>query len=680
MTGRTPPVAAVREVPLRGAVLALELSAATAVGVAGLAPWPAVAGTAVALVAASVAAATGGQRNLRSALGFLSLVIAVLACLATAGLGSTTLAFISLWLMVTAQLSADTVRELAVTALLSLALMLLPGGLAPTPALAVPWLVGWVAAVSTLVLAVRRSARDGSGHARARTERADASDRGAAGPIAAAVGVSLLCALVVALVMPEAGGTAAQRMQALSRLTGQHPNQPQRTSTSYLGGLLDMRTRGEMPDEPVAQVAADSAQYWRSGTLSTYDGVTWRAAQDRTVTPGVQAAGGRFWVAAALADGGAIPSPASGSLREDRVTMVAPSTGFLLSPGHPASVRTDSGGQVLVAGGSMVFATASAGPSYGYTVQWAAQPGAADVPGPDVVSAEAAQAPPGNWLQLPETVTARTRALAQQVTAGARTRGEQVAMLERYLSSTYPYNLDSPVPPAGQDAVDHFLFDARTGFCEQFAAAEVVMLRSLGVPARMATGYAFGTVRGDVRVLSGKDAHAWVEVWQPGQGWLTSDATPSSGAAGRSEAGPGAMAAALREVMASTRARWLLAAGLLLLGGVVVAVVLLLGRRRRALALPTDPASMDPLAWAVSSALTDLGGALREAGRGSPPAETVAELARRVPEVAPRAFATAERTMYGRRLPSPELVDEAVRDLRTGARTIRQQLQGAPSH
>jgi hypothetical protein len=196
----------------------------------------------------------------------------------------------------------------------------------------------------------------------------------------------------------------------------------------------------------------------------------------------------------------------------------------------------------------------------------------------------------------------------------------------------------------------------------------------------MATGYAFGTVRGDVRVLSGKDAHAWVEVWQPGQGWLTSDATPSSGAAGRSEAGPGAMAAALREVMASTRARWLLAAGLLLLGGVVVAVVLLLGRRRRALALPTDPASMDPLAWAVSSALTDLGGALREAGRGSPPAETVAELGRRVPEVAPRAFATAERTMYGRRLPSPELVDEAVRDLRTGARTIRQQLQGAPSH
>ena len=503
-----------------------------------------------------------------------------------------------------------------------------------------------------------------------------------AGPIAAAVGVSLLCALVVALLMPEATGSAAQRMQALSRLTGQHPsNELQRTATSYLGGSLDMRNRGDLPGEPVAQVPADSAQYWRSGTLSIYDGVTWQAAQARTVRAGAQTADGRSWVAGALDDGGT--APATGSLREDRVTMLAPSTGFLLAPGHPQSVRTDRDGQVLIAGGSMVFAVGTAGPSFGYSVKWAAQPNASDVPGPDVLSAEAAQSPPGDWLQLPDTVTTRTRALARQVTAGASTRGEQVAMLERYLSSTYPYDLDSPVPPDGQDAVDHFLFDARRGFCEQFAAAEVVMLRSLGVPARMATGYAFGTVRGDVRVLSGKNAHAWVEVWQPGQGWLPSDSTPASsdGSSPSSRAGAGALADAAHKVMASKKMRWLLAGGLLLLGGAVVGVLLLLRRRRRrrALALPPDRGSMDPRAWAVSSALEELVGALAEAGRGSPPAETVAELARRVPEVAARAFVTAERTMYGRRLPSQELVDEAVQDLRTGARTIRQQLQGAAS-
>jgi hypothetical protein len=94
-------------------------------------------------------------------------------------------------------------------------------------------------------------------------------------------------------------------------------------------------------------------------------------------------------------------------------------------------------------------------------------------------------------------------------------------------------------------------------------------------------------------------------------------------------------------------------------------------------AAPADRGSMDPLAWAVRTALEELRAALKDAGRTARPAETVAELGRRVPEVSPRAFATAERAMYGRRLPSKDLVDEAVRDLQTGTRAIRQQLQGA---
>jgi hypothetical protein len=309
-------------------------------------------------------------------------------------------------------------------------------------------------------------------------------------------------------------------------------------------------------------------------------------------------------------------------------------------------------------------------------VAWTVAQNATDVAGPAIASADAAQFPRGDWLQLPSTVTPRTRALAAQVTRGATSRGQQVAMVERYLSSTYPYRLDSPVPPAGQDAVDHFLFVARTGFCEQFAAAEVVLLRSLGVPARMATGYAFGAVQGDVRVLRGKDAHAWVEVWQPGSGWLTSDPTPSGGTV--AVAGPGRSLTDLaHKVMSSTRTRWLVAGGLLLLGVLVAAVVLLVGRRRRrrTLVTPVDRGSMDPLAWAVSTALDELCRALKEAGRPSAPAETVAELARRVPEVSPRAFVTAEKVMYGRRLPPQDLVEEAVRDLGNGARLVRSQLQ-----
>ncbi|WP_426566290.1 transglutaminase TgpA family protein [Angustibacter sp. McL0619] len=666
----------VRDLPLRGCVLALELAAAASVGVAQLVPWTAVGGTALALVVVALAAAHGGHRMLRTTLGFASLLVAAGVCLASSGMGSTSLAFATLWLMVTAQLAADTLRELCVTALLALALMLLPGGLAPAPALTAPWLVGWVAAVSTLALAVRRSAHPDGAHARARASQTQGAGRRVAGPIAVAVGVSLLAALVAALLMPTPQGSAAQRMQALSRLAGKQPPQTQqRSASSYLGGELDMRNRGELPSTPVAHVPAASALYWRSGTLSRYDGVTWRATRGSISATAVPAQSGQYLIAAALADA-ADPSLRGRPVHEDRVTMLAPASGFLLVPGQAESVRTDQGSQVVVANGSLVYAAGTAGTSFGYSVAWTPAASATDEPGPAVSSAAAAQSPPGDWLQLPPSVTARTRALATQVTGGATTRGEQVAMVEHYLSSTYPYRLDSPVPPPGQDAVDHFLFDARTGFCEQFAAAEVVLLRSLGVPSRMATGYAFGSVQGDVRVLRGKDAHAWVEVWQPGSGWLTSDPTPG-GTPSTGAAASNPLMDAVHKVMSSTRTRWLVAGGLLLLGGAVAGIVLLVGRRRRAraLAVPVARGSMDPLAWTVCIALDELCRALQEAGRPSPPAETLAELARRVPEVPPRAFVTAERVMYGRRVPAQDLVDEAVRDLGNGTRLIRSQLQ-----
>jgi len=82
--------------------------------------------------------------------------------------------------------------------------------------------------------------------------------------------------------------------------------------------------------------------------------------------------------------------------------------------------------------------------------------------------------------------------------------------------------------PSGRDPVDWFLFDARTGYCEQFASAETLMLRSLGVPARLATGYSTGDYNAvlDQSVVREKDAHAWVEVWFSHHGWVPVDPTP----------------------------------------------------------------------------------------------------------------------------------------------------------
>ena len=91
------------------------------------------------------------------------------------------------------------------------------------------------------------------------------------------------------------------------------------------------------------------------------------------------------------------------------------------------------------------------------------------------------------------------------------------------------YDLNAPLPAPGEDAVHDFLFDTRLGFCEQIASALTVMLRTQGVPARLATGYLPGTrdrVAGVFEVKA-SDAHAWVEVWFPESGWQAFDPTAS---------------------------------------------------------------------------------------------------------------------------------------------------------
>jgi hypothetical protein len=76
--------------------------------------------------------------------------------------------------------------------------------------------------------------------------------------------------------------------------------------------------------------------------------------------------------------------------------------------------------------------------------------------------------------------------------------------------------------------VDWFLFDAKKGYCEQFATAEVMMLRGLGIPARLATGYSTGDYDPilDQSIVREHDAHAWVEVWFQNHGWVPFDPTP----------------------------------------------------------------------------------------------------------------------------------------------------------
>ena len=111
--------------------------------------------------------------------------------------------------------------------------------------------------------------------------------------------------------------------------------------------------------------------------------------------------------------------------------------------------------------------------------------------------------------------------------AGEGTAAEKVSRIEQHLKQEYKYSLqttDHPPP----DPVADFLFHTKQGYCEYFASAMTVMVRSLGIPARVATGFAGGywNPLSGLYVVRGADAHAWVEAWIDGAGWRTWDPTP----------------------------------------------------------------------------------------------------------------------------------------------------------
>jgi len=133
------------------------------------------------------------------------------------------------------------------------------------------------------------------------------------------------------------------------------------------------------------------------------------------------------------------------------------------------------------------------------------------------------------YLQLPE-IPDRVRELTAKVVeeSGAMTRYDKARAIESYLRQ-FPYDLTIAPPPSDQDVVDYFLFDAQRGFCDYSATAMTVMLRTIGIAARYASGYGTGTFDHAIGawVVQENDAHAWTEVYFPRYGWITFEPTPT---------------------------------------------------------------------------------------------------------------------------------------------------------
>jgi transglutaminase-like putative cysteine protease len=330
--------------------------------------------------------------------------------------------------------------------------------------------------------------------------------------------------LVVFLLLPDTGHLRARARFANGASTSDPAADPGTgASTGRAGsdpgaGVVDLGLRGSLGNSAVFEVPADAPAYWQGAIFSEFDGRAWTAHG-----PFVEWSAGAGAMQLAPAD----PTAQPGDVVSSYTVKVLTTTPLdvVLAPGRPTSylgvgrVIDDSDGTPHIdygtdTGDTSMYAVSAAVPSD------AANPATSH--GTDLTDPQ--------WLEVPGDLPGAVRSLTASLVAPASNRLAAVNAVEEYLRTNEKYNLSSPVPKPGVDAVDDFLFVSHEGFCEQFATAAVVMLRTQGIPARLVTGYVGGDLTTDPgeRVFRASDAHAWVQVFYPGVGWVSSD--PTAGA------------------------------------------------------------------------------------------------------------------------------------------------------
>ena len=490
-----------------------------------------------------------------------------------------------------------------------------------------------------------------------------------AGVLVAVVGVLLVAVLPAPKVSTTLAFTSASPnsspVTSSNNLTDGSAALPAHAATASgrtgVGGFLgfakslDTADRVSLGNQVIMRVRASRPNYWVGQTFDEWNGRDW-----------VQSANPVNGLHVEKISGG---SPFTVPTYPDQVAELATGTEdiqtyYLTADGPNLVFHADSvqrvylqARAVYVTPDGTIASTSSMGSGAIYTVvsndtaasaaqlRAATELGGSGTPGSR--GAPLSEAEQNRYLQLPHA-DPRVTALAAAVTADiGTTTGEaaptgprtydKVQAIGRWMAAHIRYTTDIPPLPAGADAVDSFLFGTRRGYCEQISTATVVMLRSLGIPAREAVGYVPGPYNPitDLYDIQAKDAHSWVQVWFPGYGWQNFDPTATVPLANPA---PGSvLARSFSRDLA--RIPWLPLA----LGAAVVAIVVWLRWRRL----------RRPATWAHQVA-ADLAAGGARIGMPRRPDETLTDYTRRlapaVPDRGRDLLAVAglvERATYG---------------------------------
>ncbi len=297
------------------------------------------------------------------------------------------------------------------------------------------------------------------------------------------------------------------------------------SSDSYHGfnPYMDLRSRGRLSDEVVMKVRSEEEIPYRGVVFDEYNGKGWQISTGDTAEE--------------------VTSPTSPRFDMFDARNTEPAQGPTRQVAQVFHVEKDSSNVIFGAyRPETVFfptSTIEVDPYNSLRAPYEIPSGStysviSQVPNatPDQLRATSQDYPDeiaGKYTKLPPTGLERTRALAQDLTKDTDNPYDAVMTMNEHLKKTYPYDLSIPPQRQRMDAVEYFLFEERRGYCEQFSSSLAVMARTLGIPARVATGYVPGEYNPftGLHEVQASDAHAWVEVYFPGYGWSTFDPTPS---------------------------------------------------------------------------------------------------------------------------------------------------------
>jgi transglutaminase-like putative cysteine protease len=315
-----------------------------------------------------------------------------------------------------------------------------------------------------------------------------------------------------------------------NRLFASLDNEGLVTADYYGGNSLQLGGAIQLGDQPVMLVSvppitgSGSRYYWRSRTFSQYEGGRWTPTARVRLT--VPESGYTITDVPVL--------PGTRETVQQRVTMVLGASRLVYTAPQPAVIDLPVSIDMSYVGQNQRQMDVSVirplevlrtGDVYSATSSIVV----ADAPSLRAAGNVYPQWVLAEYLQVGASVTQRTRDLAFQIVteAGAATPYDQAKAIERWLRANIIYDETIAGPPAGSDPVDWVLFDERRGYCNYYASAIVVMLRSVGVPARLAAGFSQGEwdAASQGYLVRERDAHTWVEVYLPDHGWVEFEPT-----------------------------------------------------------------------------------------------------------------------------------------------------------